>query len=64
MDRPVIETERSCVCRGTPHISRSIGKVTLRSTSSGACPGYWVTICTCTSCTSGKASIGKLVTAR
>ena len=38
-DRPVMETERNCVMCGTPLISRSIGRVTLRSTSSGAWPG-------------------------
>ena len=57
-------TERNWVWRGTPLISRSIGRVTVRSISSGAWPMYWVTICTCTSCTSGKASIGRLVSER
>jgi len=44
-----MDTERSWVMRGTPLISISIGLETMRSTSSGARPGYWVTICTCTS---------------
>src|SRR3989442_272506 len=40
-----------------------MGSVTARSISSGAIPGSCVTICTCTSCTSGNASIGSLSTA-
>src|SRR5262249_24748750 len=62
-ESPVIETERRLVIRGTPLISRSIGSVTVRSTSSGAWPGTWVTTWTWTSWTSGKASIGRFVTA-
>src|SRR5467141_3246537 len=41
-----------------------MGSVTARSISSGAIPGSCVTICTCTSCTSGNASIGRLSSAR
>ncbi|MNO05910.1 hypothetical protein D3C81_2274770 [compost metagenome] len=60
MDKPVMVTERTLVRRGMPAISRSIGKVTERSISSGAWPGNCEMTRTCTSCTSGKASIGKL----
>ena len=62
-DRPVIDTERSWVMPGTPLISRSMGSEMVRSTSSGAWPGAWVTTCTCTSWTSGKASMEIWLTA-
>ena len=37
-----METERICVMRGVPLISRSMGKVTTRSISSAARPGICV----------------------
>ena len=57
-ERPKIETERMFIRCGKPFITRSIGNEISFSTSSGAWPGYWVTTCTNTFCTSGKAWTG------
>jgi hypothetical protein len=59
IDRPVMVTERTFDNLGMPDTSRSMGSVTVRSMSSGACPGSCEITRTCTSCTSGKASMGR-----
>ena len=45
-DSPYSEIERSVSSFGMPFISTSSGMVMSRSTSSAACPGHCVTICT------------------
>jgi hypothetical protein len=53
-------SERTWITPAMPRIAFSMGKVTLRSVSSGERPSTAVLICTCTFVTSGKASMGRL----
>ena len=62
-DKPNFDTERISSISGKPFIATSIGKVMVRSTSTGARVGDDVRICTCMFVTSGTASIGNCLNA-